>query len=258
MADKSYKLIGLVHKIDRLATRHLQKRLMDLPSGRYVSLCFDDFPAISAGFAADRIEARDWRATWYVCGGLEGKFDPTYGRMFGPDDLERLRQADHDIGCHTFDHIECAEASLSEMQDQISKNQIYLKSRNCPPCSSFAYPFGEANLSNKRFMTEFGIAQRGTQVGLMRDKADLSMLPAIGLQDCLGGIGTAMHYLDQLSKSQGWLVIFTHDVRKNPSPWGVTPEDFETLLSRIEASGAKVVTVGDMVTRLSKIHDLAA
>ena len=77
------------------------------------------------------------------------------------------------------------------------------------------------------------------------------MLKACGLQDNQGGILRAIEELENLSKRDGWLIIFTHDVREQPSPWGVTPEDYDLLLGAIYASGADVVTVGDMVRRIN-------
>ena len=46
------------------------------------------------------------------------------------------------------------------------------------------------------------------------------------------------------------MIIFTHDVCDRPSPWGVTPADYADLLAAIDASGAEVVPVGEMVDRV--------
>ena len=100
------------------------------------------------------------------------------------------------------------------------------------------------------------LALRGIKPGINRGKLDLNMLKACGLQDNQGGILRAIEELENLSKRDGWLIIFTHDVREQPSPWGVTLEDYDLLLSAIYASGADVVTVGDMVRRIK--GDLAA
>ena len=78
------------------------------------------------------------------------------------------------------------------------------------------------------------------------------MLKACGLQDNEGGTARAKSELNTLSEQSGWQIIFTHDVRETPSPWGVTPAAFEALLDDIAASGAEVVTVGDMVRRLDQ------
>ena len=82
------------------------------------------------------------------------------------------------------------------------------------------------------------------------------MLRACGLQENQGGTLRALEDLDHLASSDGWLIIFTHDVRTAPSPWGVTPDDYEHLLQAVQQSGAEVVTVGDMVKRLGASSDV--
>jgi len=77
------------------------------------------------------------------------------------------------------------------------------------------------------------------------------MLKACGLQDNQGGTARALQELQSLDDQDGWVIIFTHDVRKSPSPWGVTPEQYADVLDAVEASGARVITVGDMVERLN-------
>ena len=75
------------------------------------------------------------------------------------------------------------------------------------------------------------MALRGVKPGLNRGQIDLNMLKACGLQDNNDGIGQALKDLEQLRDSDGWLIIFTHDVRSAPSHWGVTPEMYQQLLS---------------------------
>lgn len=250
MADLGYfsQKIGTV--IDRVLCERFEKRERNVPTGRYVSLCFDDFPKSAVETAAPMIEARDWRATWYVAGGFMGQTEPDYGAMFDAGDLARLKQAGHDFGCHTFDHVDCRDASAAEIDEQCRRNIQFMAAHDITDVRSFAYPFGAANLSSKRNLSDSDMALRGVKPGLNRGQIDLNMLKACGLQENNGGIGQAMSDLEQLRQSDGWLIIFTHDVRSAPSPWGVTPEAYQQLLSAVAASGAEVVTVGDMIARI--------
>ena len=99
-------------------------------------------------------------------------------------------------------------------------------------------------------MSNAGPALRGVKPGMNRIDVDLNMLKACGLQENEGGTRRAMAELDALKHQDGWVIIFTHDVRKNPSPWGVTPDEYADLLTAVDASGAEIVTVGEMVDRL--------
>ena len=250
MSDLGYfsqKIDGAIHKF---LCETFEKRGRALPSGKHVSLCFDDFPQSAAVNAAPMIEQRGWRATWYVAGGFMGNTEPEYGAMFEEDDLQTLRRNGHDFGCHTFDHIDCRTAGAAEIARQGQRSATFLREQGIHTVRSFAFPFGSVDLTTKKLMGKSGPALRGVKPGTNRDEVDLNMLKACGLQDSEGGIQRALAELNTLSERDGWLIIFTHDVRKSPSPWGVTPEQYAELLQAVAESGADVVTVGDMVDRL--------
>lgn len=250
MADFGYYSQKIRGRIDDILCRSLSKRTQKLPSGRYVSLCFDDFPQSAALTAAPIIEQRGWRATWYVAGGYMGREEPHYGTMFTESDLKRLIQAGHDIGCHTFDHVNCAETDELEILAQCERNTAFLRARGVTNMHSFAYPYGVSTLAAKKLLASTGLALRGVKPGVNRGHADLNMLKACGIQDDQGGTLRALEELEHLTANDGWLIIFTHDVQERPSPWGVTPDDYEHLLQAVEQSGAEIVTVGDMMKRL--------
>ena len=250
MADLGYFSQKIGSAIDRVLCERFEKRERKLPAGRYVSLCFDDFPKSAVETAAPMIEAQDWRATWYVAGGFMGKTEPDYGTMFDEGDLARLKQSGHDFGCHTFDHIDCREASAEEIDAQCRQNLDFMQAHGISDVRSFAFPFGAANLTSKKNLSVSDMALRGVKPGINRGTVDLNMLKACGLQENNDGIGRAMADLEALQESDGWLILFTHDVRGAPSPWGATPEDYQKLLNAVQASGAEVLTVGEMVARL--------
>lgn len=258
MTDFGYFSQKIGGAIDRLLCETLERRPRSLPSGRYVSLCFDDFPKSAATNAAPMIEARGWRATWYVAGGFCGETENLYGPMFETSDLAQLASNGHDFGCHTFDHVDCRTVDAAEIADQSTRNMDFLRRQGITDVPSFAYPFGAVNLSSKKTPALSEFALRGVKPGLNRGAVDLNMMRACGLQDDNGGLARALQDLDALQRTDGWLIIFTHDVRDTPSPWGVTPEDYARLLSAIAESGSEVVTVGDMVKRMEAMADPSA
>lgn len=250
MADLGYLSQKIDGAISKFLCENFDKRTRTMPAGKYVSLCFDDFPQSAARNAAPMIEQRGWRATWYVAGGFMGKTEPEYGAMFDAADLQKLRRDGHDFGCHTFDHIDCRGASAEEIAEQGRLSTDFLHAHGIRDIRSFAFPFGSADLEAKKLLSTFGPALRGVKPGVNRDVVDLNMLKACGLQDNQGGINHALHELSSLDEQDGWVIIFTHDVRNTPSPWGVTPDDYAQVLAAVQASGAEVVTVGDMIDRI--------
>ena len=251
MAGLSYLSQKIGGAIDKILCENFDRRRCALPAGKYVSLCFDDFPQSAIRLAAPMIERHDWRATWYVSGAFEGTVTREYGRMFDARDLQTLRQKGHDFGCHTFDHIDCREASADEIAVQAARSKAYLAAHGIIDPRSFAFPFGAVDLPTKRLMGQAGPVLRGVKPGLNHSTIDLNMLKACGVQSDKGGTARALQELQALERQDGWLIIFTHDVRERPSPWGVKPTDYAHLLSAIEQSGAEVVTVGDMADRLN-------
>ncbi|MHA7899182.1 MAG: polysaccharide deacetylase family protein [Henriciella sp.] len=253
MTDLGYFSEKIGSAIDRVLCETFEKREAKLPSGRYVSLCFDDFPKSAVDTAAPMIEAEGWRATWYVAGGFMGTDQPHYGTMFDAADLIRLAEAGHDFGCHTFDHVDCRQVSAEEIDAQCRQNLEFLAAHGIGDVNSFAYPFGAANLTSKKNLSNANMALRGVKPGINSSPIDLNMLKATGLQHDNGGIARARQDLKALKQSEGWVIIFTHDVSAAPSPWGVTPEGYRELLSAVEESGAEVVTVGEMVARIGAL-----
>ncbi len=244
---------NLTQKVDGAISRFLcenfETRPRRLPAGKYVSLCFDDFPQSAARHAAPMIEQRGWRATWYVAGGFMGQAESVHGAMFEAADLQALRRKGHDFGCHTFDHIDCRAANAAEIAEQGRLSAAFLRAHGIEDVRSFAFPFGSVDLAAKKLLSK-GPALRGIKPGRNRDVVDLNLLKACGLQDNQGGTQRALSEIDALRAQDGWVIIFTHDVRETPSPWGVSPADYADLLAAIDASGAEVVTVGEMVDRL--------
>lgn len=250
MSEIGYLSKRLRGAVDGLLCQSLIKRPHTLPSGRYVSLCFDDFPRSAALTGAPMLEQYGWRATYYVAGSFLDTQHEYFGEMFREEDLKAVIRGGHDIGCHTFDHINCADAGAEELASQRARNAAFLNDYGIQSVQSFAYPYGTANLACKRAMHGEDLALRGVKTGLNCGAVDFNMLKATGLQRNKGGILRALEDLDTLSASDGWLILFTHDVCEAPSDWGVTPEDFEHVLQAVQASGAEIVTVGEMVDRI--------
>ncbi len=244
----SRKIMGV---IDKLLCETFHKRTAQLPAGKYVSLCFDDFPKSAAKTAAPMIEARGWRATWYVSGSFMGTEDPNFGPLFDAEDLARLHQNGHDFGCHTFDHFDCRAAEADDIRAQCERSEAFLEQHGITEIKSFAFPFGAADLHAKSNMLRSDLALRGVKRGINRGDVDLGMLRACGLQDDCNGTDWAQAELNKLQDQDGWRIIFTHDVRAAPSPWGVTPDDFQAVLDHIERIGAEVITVGEMTDRIA-------
>jgi hypothetical protein len=62
--------------------------------------------------------------------------------------------------------------------------------------------------------------------------------------------------LEKTSAKNGWLVLYTHDVDENPSPFGCSPSLFEAAVRLTAESGFDVMTVRDAVRAIKGLPRL--
>ena len=65
---------------------------------------------------------------------------------------------------------------------------------------------------------------------------------AVPLDGGDAGLKRAVAAVKDVSRNPGWLIFYGHDIRKNPSDWGCTPEFLDVVLHAVEQSGAQVRT----------------
>lgn len=247
---------GLARRISRRLTPHLARREMPFKLERpLVSISFDDFPQSVMENALPLLDQNDWKATFYVAAGLAGTTNHL-GRHFDYDDIKTLVEKGHEIGCHSYSHINILETSERAIKQEIEDNERALKHLNVPPLKSFAYPYGETNIKRKRFLERNFAAMRGIVPGIHYNKVDLNQIKSMQIYN---GPDTnrVIKAIKGLRDRPGWLTLFTHDVRENPSAFGCTPNDFSTVLQVIKDIGADVIPIHQAIGFLQKNNNAA-
>ncbi|MEZ6023958.1 MAG: polysaccharide deacetylase family protein [Hyphomonadaceae bacterium] len=212
-----------------------------------LSICFDDFPVSAATEGARILEAHGARGTFYAAGGLTETSGPC-GRNFSAADLQRLRDAGHEIGCHTFSHDDCAQrAPFATLQD-IARNRDALAELGAEPPQTLAYPYGETTGAIKAALPPRFICARGILPGLNHGRADLAQLRAYPLFG-KHALVRAHAALKRAAKRKAWMIAFTHDIAAEPSPWGTASADLNALLAAAHALGVTVLPVNAAVAR---------
>lgn len=240
----------LLHRIRRRVSRELASRLCKRSSakpvrGRYVSICFDDFPLSAATRGARILQDAGARGTYYLAAGLCGTVGPV-GRIAGFDDARRLQEEGHEIGCHTFSHLDSTSISAAEFASELERNR---KAVDFCELDTFAFPFGYFDWGAKReAASRFGTVRTAVK-GVNRGHVDLVGLQSIPLYEADGKSG-ADRWLNELRDGDGWLIFYTHDVDAQPSRFGCTPELLEHCVRRAKHLGYEVTTVGAMAERL--------
>jgi len=242
-ADTSWRA-----KLRRRTVRLASRRPARGPRRPMLSFAFDDVPASAAVAGAEILERRGLKASYYVAAALAGTDAPT-GRMACADAVRRLAQAGHEIGCHTYAHLDCGQASACDAVEDVARNAETLTAWGLPRPTTFAYPFGDVAPATKRALAGRFQLMRALHHGLITAGVDLNQAPSVGVEGP-GGEALALHWLDRLAGRPAWLILTTHDVAEAPSAWGCTPATLARLVDTALADGVEVVTVAEGAARL--------
>jgi len=246
---------GIVSKFNRQWARFTAKAPIDVDLDHaIVTFTFDDFPKSAATIGASMLEKRDWLATFYASASF-AKENTHHGVMFDKSDLKRLTEAGHEIGCHTFEHLDCTQATAADVITSIDKNTRALQKMGLEtPLESFAFPYGEATPSVKRVLGERFSTLRGIRSEINRGKSDRHLLKSVPLDGGEAGIKKAVEAAEALTQHPGWLIYYAHDVQDNPTEWGCTPAQLEEVCQAVERSGARVLTMSQAITALEGVE----
>lgn len=240
----------LIQRVRRRVTRELATHFIKRQSrialqGRYVSICFDDFPASAASAGAEILQDTGARGTYYLSAGLSNSVSPV-GRIADVAATLVLANSGHEIGCHTYGHKDCTQLSRSELTASLDANQ---RAVNFCKFNSFAYPFGYWDWDSKAtVLKRFNTVRTGVP-GLNQGQVDLAGLKSVPLYESLGVDGVD-RWLGLLGQAQGWLIFYTHDVEASPSKFGCTPGLLAHCLKRAQQLGFEIETVGMVASRL--------
>ena len=72
--------------------------------------------------------------------------------MATPDQVRRLADAGHEIGCHTYSHLDCGQAAACDAVEDVARNAETLAAWGVGRPTTFAYPFGDVAPATKRAM----------------------------------------------------------------------------------------------------------
>lgn len=234
----------LRRRLARLVERRPARRALDRAM---VSFAFDDVPVSALTHGARTLEARGLRGTFFISAGLAGQ-DSRMGRYASCEDWRSLHAEGHELGCHTYSHLDCGRADEAAIEADIERNQSVIGDWGAQ-FSTFAYPYGDVSLAAKKVTARRFKLARGVHQGLIQPGVDLNQAPAIAIQGPAGGIH-ARRWLEYAVSRRAWVIFFTHDVSNDPSPAGCTPSIFREIVDRARGFPCDIVTVAEGAERL--------
>ena len=246
-ADRSWK--GKLRR--RIARLEARRGAPSGPSGPMVSFSFDDVPESAAATGAEILERRGSRGTYFIAMGLAGQDGPM-GPNADAEAIGRLAGAGHEIGCHTFSHLNCGLAPAGLATGDVERNRSALAALGGAEPVSFAYPYGEVSGRAKAALGGRFSLLRALHHGLIGKGSDLNQAPAVGIEGPAGE-AVARRWLRRALAERAWLILYSHDVRQDPSPYGCTPETLARLVDEALEGGAEVVTVAEGCRRIGAL-----
>lgn len=234
---------SVIGKTKRRWARLRHRRPLPLaPDKPLLSISFDDAPLTASLEGAKILESRGLHGTYYVSPGLAGA-DLPMGLSANTEDYQRLSKAGHEIACHTYSHLDCGRATAMEVVADVSRSLETFEAWGLPPPTSFAFPYGDVSADAKRLLGPRFSNLRGLHHGLINKNCDMNQAPSVGIEGP-DGEAAAWRWLEQAEAEKSWLILYTHDVRDNPSPWGCTPKALSALIDAALGAGFEIKTVG--------------
>ena len=234
---------SLKGKLRRRAVRLLHRRpARKAPPGPMISFSFDDAPLTAATIGARILADRGLAGVYYLSAGLAGE-DSAMGPILTSHDVVDLIAGGHEIGCHTWSHLDCGQASAEAAAADADRNAAALNALGARP-ATFAYPYGDVSAPAKAALADRYSLLRALHHGVIVAGTDLNQAPAVGIEGP-DGEAIARRWLAESVRRNAWLILYTHDVAEQPSAWGCTPQTLERLADEAIRLGCRTVTVAE-------------
>ncbi|NLH77928.1 MAG: polysaccharide deacetylase family protein [Acidobacteria bacterium] len=211
-----------------------------------VSFTFDDVPRSSCTRGRLILEAHGVRASYYLSMALmDGSY--SIGAAFSRADLEVLIAGGHEVGSHTFDHLDAWHTRPGLFEASIRENQRKLQELFPGRVfRTFSFPINWPRPRIKKLAGQIHACCRGGGQAANVGTVDLNLLNSVFLDARnLGRLDAMKKLIDGNAAKAGWLIFSTHDIDERPSPYGCTPGFLEDVVGYARASGAEIRPVYD-------------
>lgn len=202
----------------------------------------------SATLAAQTLEAHDMRGTFYVASGLLRQ-GPYYTAYLSASEVADLSARGHEIGSMTVTQPDLTTLGSAELARQLDDSKATLQAITGREVRSLAYPYGAVNdavaaAAASRYdsgrIISWSIADFGGSV-------DAHHLPGFLVRRATS-LSEAKWIVDQAVSDGVFVVLSFERIVTSPGTYDWTPSDLDALAAHVEASGAAVATVSQLVT----------
>jgi peptidoglycan/xylan/chitin deacetylase (PgdA/CDA1 family) len=236
--------ILISHTLDRAGSLETDDySLLQAAPGQFseplVSITFDDSWASVHNNALPIMEHYNVVSTQYVISGYLG--------LPGYDSVKQLydfQKAGDEIASHTIDHKDLTKLSDKNLTSELSTPQKGL-SKCFAPVTDFAMPYGTYNPHTDQAIAKYYTTARSTDSGL--NSADNLNPYELKVENVRSDTTPEQiqAWLDTAKANHAWLILVYHQVDNSHGEYSRTPDQFESDLKKIVASGIPVKTMHD-------------
>ena len=210
--------------------------------GPVVSFCFDDFPRTAYTTGGPILKSFGARGTYYASLGLMNTSNHL-GDQLRQDDIESLLADGHELGSHTFSHVSCRTVSCRAFEQDVLEGREAIRALTGCDTGNFAYPRGHVSLRAKKRIGAQMNSCRGIYGGINDLAADLNLLRANSLYGDVDQGPRIESLIAANVARRGWLIFYTHDVRRDPSVYGCTPALLDQAIALAAESGSHIASI---------------
>lgn len=218
-----------------------------------ISFTFDDFPQSALKIGGSILKSRGLLGTYYASLGMMDMETSPVGTIFTRSDLLETFHQGHELGCHTFDHLNAWETTAPAFENSILENSKTLQRLLPEACfKTFSYPKTDPHPRVKRRIGSRFQCCRGGGQTFNRERVDLNNLKSFFLEQSAGDFDVVKDIIDRNAIAVGWLIFATHDICDRPTRFGCTGEFFKSTVEYSIKSGSQVLPVGTALDLLMK------
>lgn len=210
-----------------------------------VSFTFDICPDSAYTNGASILEDHGIHGTFYISSGICDTKD-TYWHVITPEQVRALHDHGHEIGCHTFSHVNVETLSASGINEECRLNHNLLR-RLCGDIqlTNFCYPFGSVSLPRKLQLQKKFDSCRGIDEGVNVGKVDLGLLKVVELSNRTLTPEKLQTVLRETCDRNGWLIFYSLDIADPPTFMGCSPAFLRSTIETVQSMGVACTTIHD-------------
>jgi peptidoglycan/xylan/chitin deacetylase (PgdA/CDA1 family) len=216
-----------------------------------ISVTYDDGWETTYADAMPLLQKNGIHSTQYLLSGTA-----TDSQYLSWEQITAMKNAGHEIGCHTVNHPDLRTIDNSQLKYQVSAcKEVMTKRFGVTP--DFASPYGSADQRTISVIKQYFASQRNTNGDPANGVTDADVNTPEGYDgkgfnpyNIIGvtiNRDTTVDQIKQLisfaQKHNGWVVITYHQAESGGSKWAVDKKSMEEQLETISKSPLRVVTV---------------